>query len=287
MKLGEVESGNFVSMPGVMKRHLEELYAQIRAAEWVYVPRPALNHTPLSSVPPKFADIYRQRIAEDPHPDTVDSVIRFSSELVQKLVEDHGVLRQSEELQRVAQEVVELNDLWRAKIALVVGSLDGLEGAATPATPALTRDMTDEIGGLSESKTLLLADLRDLRASLAEYKPEEDWVSTDNQKPIPLTREQYDLVDESIAMASGIAGRPNWSQQAIFQIRGVMAVLVELKPLIDPVSKPLARAWNAVLEGLIQAVKSLMVGREAPEAPEPETKSADTASQKSGRTSGH
>ena len=147
--------------------------------------------------------------------------------------------------------------------------------------------MTDEIGGLSESKTLLLADLRDLRASLAEYKPEEDWVSTDNQKPIPLTREQYDLVDESIAMASGIAGRPNWSQQAIFQIRGVMAVLVELKPLIDPVSKPLARAWNAVLEGLIQAVKSLMVGREAPEAPEPETKSADTASQKSGRTSGH
>ncbi|WP_420412855.1 hypothetical protein [Roseibium sp.] len=104
-----------------------------------------------------------------------------------------------------------------------------------------------------------LQPLIDLKAVVSVYKPEEEWRQGDNIPALPLSREQYDTLQASLDIALKAKTIPNWSNQIIVQLRGVKAVLEELAPLVEPVSKPLMNAWNAAIDGLMRALKMIKI----------------------------
>lgn len=103
----------------------------------------------------------------------------------------------------------------------------------------------------------LAADIAKLQEELEVYVSIDEAKLGSNVPSLPLSKPELAVLRHSLSMAREAASLPHWTVVTQKQVAGVAALLEQIQPMIEPISRPLKEVWNSVLESLKTALSVL------------------------------
>jgi hypothetical protein len=239
----------FREIPLSVRREILDVAEYLDKVGYLFMQKSTVSFTPTQSKPPDLGSEFLDSLRERCTPEGIRNFVHQASNQLNLVKQKSYNSSKVSELDVKLESIVSFSEFW----ALTSSEADAKFSSFPQSESAESK------AEYISKMTITYDRISNLAKKLGEYKPEEDWQEGDNELPIPLSREELEVVLHGLALSEGSLKLPQWSAGTRQTIRGVIAILEELGPVIRPISKPLFKAWNLAIEGLRLALGEVKV----------------------------